>query len=219
MEMVPSKLIIAYDEIIKQPGLYILRMIRDKFAEQFSEYINVDILQEIPDKDLNIIYAARNEINPLKWLAYGEFDYDRNYKSLHARNKSMYLEMDTTSLYEHMDAYFRAFFITDVYFWTRNYDKRVDFDIQYNFSSRTNKAQYITGPFDMCVDSIKPDIVFYPYINDIWDTIRKYRKTVFAIPTYGFNMASESLLIGQTDDDENVGYYPIIQSDKPIFMG
>jgi len=219
MDMIPSKLIIAYDEVIKQPGLYILRMIRDQFSEQFSEYINIDLLQEISDKDMDIIYASRNEANPLKWLAYGEFDYDRNYKSLHHRDKNMYMSMPTTSLYEHLDSYIRAFFITDICFWTRNYDERVDFDIQYMFNDRTNKMKYITGPFDMCIETVKPDMVFYPYINDIWDIVRKHESIVFAIPSYGFNMASESLLIGQTDDDENVGYYPVIQSDKPRFMG
>ena len=222
MDVQPSSLLFAYDEVIKQPGLYILRMIRDKYPDKFREYINIDTLLEISDKDLPYIYAARDKVNPLEWLAVKEFDYEKNYMSLRNRVKEMYIEMPTTTLFNHMDMYLKAFFITKVYFWTREYDKRVDFDIQSQYieTAYINKVQYVTGPFDKCVNQLKIDIAFYPFLTDeVWGFIRNKPDTFFAIPNYAFNLQNPNTPKGLTEDDDNIGIYPIIEQSKPYFLG
>ena len=222
MDMTPSRIFIVYDEIIKQPGLYILRMIRDKYPDKFKDFIDVQFLSDIPDKDLPYIYAARPEPNPLLWLSIKDFDYDANYKSLCRREKGMYLEMPFTSLNNHMDYFLRTFFITDIYFWTREYDKRVDFDIQLTYNDRpyANKVKYVTGPLNKCITQLTLDMVYYPIIDDnTWTMIRENKNIVFAIPNYAYNMNYNNLLKGQTDQDDNVGFYPVIEQDKPHFLG
>ena len=222
MDIQPSSLLFAYDEIIKQPGMYILKMIRDKYPDKFREYIDIDLLQEISDKDLPYFYGARDIINPLQWLAKTEFDYEKNYRSLHNRTKEMYLEMPTTTLFTHMELYLKAFFITNVYFWTRDYDKRVDFDIQsmYNETEYKNKVNYVSGPFDKCITQLKIDIAFYPYLTDeIWGFIRNKPDTFFAFPNYGFNVIGKDTPKGLSEGDDNVGVYPIIEQRKPYFLG
>ena len=222
MDIKTSKLLIAYNEVIKQPGLYILRKIRDEYMEKFKPYINTELLAEISDKDLPYIYAARNVINPLQWLAITEFDYEANYNSLAKRFKTMYIESEPTTLNQHMTHFLKAFFITDLCFWTEEYDKRVDFDIQstYNNTDFSEKVKYVTGPLDGCIRDIHPDVVFYPYItDDMWKLSRDNKDIVFIYPTYLFNVTTKGILHGQPDDEDNVGTYPIIQSSTAHFMG
>ncbi len=222
MDIQPSRILIAYNEVIKQPGLYIIRKIRDKYSEKFKTYINMEFLNEVSDKDLPFLYAARTIKNPLEWLAISEFDYELNYQNLLGRFKSMYIEMPTTTLFKHIDHYLKAYFITDVYFWSRNYDKRIDFDIQsiYNDNEYHEKVNYVTGPIDKCIDQLKIDFVFYPEITEeMWPIIREREKVVFAFPTYAYNIGEDDLVIGQKETDNNVGIYPIIQLEKDHFFG
>ena len=132
------------------------------------------------------------------------------------------MESEPTTLSGHIDYFLKAFFITDICFWTLEYDKRVEFEIQSRFNNAEHgeKVSYITGSIANCVTDIKPDVVFYPVINDdMWKLSRANKAIVFVYPTYGFNIADNKLLKGQTDDDDNVGTYPIIQSSSIHFMG
>lgn len=222
MDMKPAKILLAYDELIKQPGLYILRMIRDKYSDKFSSYIDTEVLKNVLDKDLEVLYNAREERNPLKWVAISEFDYDLNYKSLYNRDKDMYTNMKGTDMFNHVKEFNRAFFITDIFIWTRLYDKRVDIDIALSFgtSGSDDKFKYVTGPFDKVVDTVEPNMVFYPFIDDdIWKIIRSHKDTIFALPNYTMNRGINNTFKGQKDDDYNVGFYPIMTIDSSYCLG
>ena len=222
MDIKPAKMLIAYDELVKQPGLYVLRMIRDKYPDKFAEYLNIDLLKEILDKDLEILYDARSVLNPLEWLAISKFDYEANYTSLCKRDKDMYTNMKGTDMMDSIHEFVKTFFITDVYIWTRLYDKRVDIDIALNFGtgSEDDKCKYVTGPLDKVIEVTEPNMVFYPFINDrIWELVRKYRQVVFAIPTYDMNRGETGSLKGQTEEDVNIGYYPLLRNRGIPFLG
>lgn len=222
MDVNPAKILIAYDEVVKQPGLYVLRMIRDKYPDKFKDYINIDLLKSVLDKDLEVLYDLRSVINPLEWLAISEFDYDMNYASLCKRDKDMYINMEGTSMYKSVHEFIRSFFITDIFIWTPEYDKRVAVDIAVSFGTgnESDKCQYVTGPFDKVIVATEPDMVFYPFITDeIWKLVRENKKIVFAIPTYGVNYGKGNMLKGQTDKDRNIGYYPLLRNKPKPFLG
>ena len=222
MESKSSRLLIAYDEVMKLPGLYILRKIRDNYIDKFEPFIRTGLLTEIPDKDLPYLYAARPVINPLEWLKIAEFDYVSNYNNLVSRFKTMYVEMDFTSICDHIEYFLKAFFITGIYFWSPMYDKRIDFDIHSRFADKENfdKIAYVTGPLDKCIDEMETDMVFYPYVNDnMLALARKNKHVIFAFPNYGFNLVDKDYLKGQTADDDNIGTYPLFQNEEPIYFG
>ena len=219
IDMTESSLLICYEEIIKQPGLYIVEQIRKNPPESFKDYIDLETLQEVSDKDLPFLYNIRSHYNPLRWLATSTFDWDKEYEKLYNRDKLMYISSPYTDFHEGVEQYLKAFFISKIYFWSRYYDKRIDFDIQseYNNRDHSDKVEYITGPLDATIDELEVDMVFYPELNDsIWELIRENRNIVFAFPSHPFNMANEDTLIGQTSKDENVGFFPCT---KPHVLG
>ena len=223
MEAKSSKILIAYDEIMKMPGLYILRKIRDEYNDKFEPFIRTETLTEISDKDLAYIYAARPVINPLEWLAITEFDYNGNYESLLGRFKTMYIESDFTDLAGQIEYFLKAFFITDIYFWSPGYDKRIDFDIQSKFADKENynKIAYVTGPIEKCIEELNIDMVFYPYATEeMLKYTRDHKAIIFAFPNYGFNLGDkEGFVKNQLKTDDNVGIYPVFRNEKPIGLG
>ena len=223
MEAKSSKLLIAYDEIMKMPGLYVLKKIRDNYVDKFEPFIRTELLSEISDKDLQYIYAARPIYNPLQWLAITEFDYEANYESMLGRFKTMYIETEFTDLASHIEYFLKAFFITDLYFWSPGYDKRIDFDIHSKFSDKENfnKVAYVTGPIDKCIAELGVDMVFYPYAtDDMLKLAREHKEVIFAFPNYGFNIGDrDGFVKGQHKDDDNIGIYPVFQNEKPVSLG
>ena len=223
MEAKSSKLLIAYDEVMKMPGLYVLKKIRDQYEDRFEPFIRTELLGEISDKDLPYIYASRPIQNPLEWLAITEFDYKSNYESLLGRFKTMYIETEFNDLANHIEYFLKAFFITDVYFWSPGYDKRIDFDIHSRFSDKENfnKIAYVTGPIDKCLIELGVDMIFYPYATeDILKLAREHKDVIFAFPNYGFNIGdSEGFVKGQLKTDDNIGIYPVFQNEKPVSLG
>ena len=139
-----------------------------------------------------------------------------------AQDKLMYLNLPYTHFHSSIAQFLKAFFISKIYFWSRYYDKRIDFDIQseYNNTDHSDKVEYITGPLDAAIDELEVDMVFYPEItDDIWAIVRDNRDIVFAFPNHPFNMQNESTLKGQTTKDENVGFYPCIDFSKSYALG
>ena len=113
-------------------------------------------------------------------------------------------------------------FIDHVYFYSETYDKRIDFDIAAlkNETSNDNKVSYIVGDLNSVIDEVSPNVIFHPYLNQIYEnTIKTHREIIFSIPTFGYNFNENSVVNKFTDSDSNIGFYPIIQLDKPIYFG
>ena len=83
-----SKFLIHYDELVKPSGLFILRIIRDKYAKNFSKLINIQSISSISDQELELMYVSRNIINPLEWLKISDFDTEANYKYFYEKYKN-----------------------------------------------------------------------------------------------------------------------------------
>lgn len=215
-----TKILINYDEIIKPSGLFIIRTIRDNYFNQFSKYLNLAEIKELSEEDLEIFYVSRNTINPFEWLQISEFDIEKNYEYFYNKYKNMYISTKPFQIMKAIQTYISSYFITNVYFYSKQYDKRIDFEVASikNGNKNERKIIYITGNLNNVIDDINPNVVFYPYLDEIYEsTIKKYREIVFAIPRYGYNFKNDSNQL--TDEDINIGFYPVIQLAKPKYFG
>lgn len=217
-----SKFLIHYDELVKPSGLFILRIIRDKYAKNFSKLINIQSISSISDQELELMYVSRNIINPLEWLKISDFDTEANYKYFYEKYKNMYISTRSFDISKAINNFINAYFIDHVYFYSETYDKRIDFDIAAlkNETSNDNKVSYIVGDLNSVIDEVSPNVIFHPYLNQIYEnTIKTHREIIFSIPTFGYNFNENSVVNKFTDNDSNIGFYPIIQLDKPIYFG
>lgn len=220
MDIKFSSILIYYDNCIKTGDIFLLRKIKEEFSSKFNKYINMDILNLIDkDENFNTMVFSRNEINPLKWLAISEFDYDANYKYLKNKFKDLYIKGDSFDLAKDVEEFFKSYFIKNVYFYSEIYDNRIDFDYQFIYN-QNGKASYVTGDLEQVINRFSIEAVFYPYNTEyIRDIARRHRDIIFSIPNYGFNMENGYKLKDLTDDDNNIGFYPLLRHTKPIFFG
>lgn len=209
--------VIYYDEIMKNVGLSVLKLIHKKYKTQFSKLLNFDFFN-LPEKDLVYIYSARNKKNPLEWLAISEFDYELNYNNLLNKFNDIYIFTPPTNFAKTVDNMLDQFSIKKIIFVSENYDKRIDFDIQHTYRENKNywKISYVTGAMVGVYNEYKPDIIFYPYLDEnVLSLARANRNLIFAIPTYGFNDNPEL-----KDSDFNIGFYPsVINNNGPVYLG
>ena len=222
MQMQPSDVLFHYDEIVKLSGLFILRMVRDYYAEKMAPYIDIPFLQNTSDADLYYLYLARTEYNPFEWLAIQEFNYEKNYNYFWKKYQNMFISSEPMDIKDTIVTLLDAYFINTVYIHSDTYDKRIDFDSQSMVQTHKHKSKlsYVTGPLDKVVEKINPDLVFYPELEPIVPIARDHRDIAFAVPNCGFNLEEDGKLRFINQDDRNIGYYPIIQiSNEPHYFG
>lgn len=211
-----SKVLFYYDNIVKCTDIFLLRIIQNKFYEQYKDFIDIDRYKAINDDDLLYFYCSRTIKNPLEWLKKKDFDYEANYKYLHDRYKNLYINGIYLDIVKSFDTFLRAYFIENIILYSPTYDKRISFDIASNFTS--DKYMYITGPLEEVIDSFKPEAVFYPYADkEILDLAKIHPEIIFNIPTYGFNLDDDLQLKGLTDEHNNIATYPVIRRKYKYF--
>ena len=215
-----SSILINYDDCIKCGDFFIFEMIKTHYREQFKNFISLKIL-DLMDTEPNfkLIYFSRLEQNPFKWLSITEFDYEDNYNYFKKKYKNMYINSDSLDLAKDVVEFLKSYLIKDIYFYSKEYDERIDFDILSLFNSNP-KIKYVTGDLDAAIDKFNIEAVFYPYMDEeLIKLARKNKHVIFSIPNYGFNMQDSSNLRLVTDDDENIGFYPVLKNKKPLFFG
>ena len=222
MQMEPSAVLFHYDEIIKLGGLFVLQVVRDNYADKMKEFIDIDFLRNTSDEDLFYLYLARTIYNPFEWLAIKEFNYEKNYLYFWKKFKNMFISARATDIKKTVDNLVDAYFISNIYIYSKEYDKRIDFDSQsmVRFGVHREKIKYVTGNLPAVLDQINPDLVFYPNIFDIVELARLHRDIAFAVPNTAYNLTDEGELLGIDKSDNNVGIYPVIQEAKePHYFG
>ena len=220
MDIKYSSLLIYYDNCIKTGDLFLMKEIKNRFYDKYKEYINIDILNLMDtDENFNTLFFSREEINPLKWLAIKEFDYDANYKYLKNKYQNLYIQGDSFDLATDVEEFFKSYFIKNIYFYSEEYDKRIDFDYQ-TLYKQNPKASYVTGDLESVIEKFSIEAVFYPYnTKEIRDIASHHRDILFFFPNYGFNMENGMMLKDLTDEDNNIGFYPLLRHTKPLFFG
>lgn len=220
MDVKYSSILIHYDNCIKTGDIFLLRQIKNNFAEKFKEFLNMDILNLLDnDENFPALLFARNEINPLKWLAIKEFDYDANYNFFKSKYKEMYVKGDSFDLAVDVNEFMKSYFIKNIYFYSEKYDNRIDFDYQFTYNQNP-KLSYITGDMESSIEKFNIKAVFYPYNDEkLRSLARKHRDIIFSVPNYGFNMENGYRLKDLVDGDNNIGFYPLLRHSKDLYFG
>ena len=222
VQMQSSDVLFHYDEIVKLSGLFILRMVRDYYAEKMAPYLDMTFLSNTSDEDLYYLYLARDVYNPFQWLAIQEFNYEKNYNYFWNKYQNMFISSEPTDIHDTIMSLMDSYFINTVYIYSESYDKRIDFDAQsmVQLSRHRHKMAYITGDLSKVIEKVNPDLIFYPNLEDILELARDHRDIAFAVPNCGFNLEETGQLRYIDKNDHNIGHYPIIQSSKaPHYFG
>lgn len=214
-----SSILIHYDDIIKSTDLFILRIVAEKYYDQFKDYIDIDFYKDISDDDLKYIIFSRTERNIFKWLRKKEFDYEANYTYFKNKYKNIFISALTLDMYNNVHTFEKAYFINNIVFYSREYDPRIEFDIQSNFLGE--KFLYVTGPLQKVINTYEIESVHYPYLDEsIKEIIMNNKDVFFLIPNYGFNMDDNTgLLKGIPLSVDNAVSYPLIRNTEPKYFG
>lgn len=220
----PSSILFFYEDIIKSPDLFILKSILNnrKYRSKFEEYLLLSPFDNLEDEILLPMICARKEKNLFKWLMIKEFDYKANYEYFKNKFLNMYIQSNPfTILTDIIETYIKHPSIDKIYFFSNEYDKRIEFDIQYTFKDNENnsKIEYATGNLEKALAQFNIQMIFYPYIEEIIPLAREHKDIIFSIPNYGFNLNDEGELIGLTMEDDNIGVYPLLRNSKLQFFG
>lgn len=220
----PSSILFFYEDIIKTPDLFILKAILNnpKYRSKFEEYLLLSPFDNLEDEILLPMICARKERNLFKWLMIKEFDYKANYEYFKNKFLNMYIQSNPfTILTDIIETYIKHPSIDKIYFFSNEYDKRIEFDIQYTFKDNENnsKIEYATGNLEKALAQFNIQMIFYPYIEEIIPLAREHKDIIFSIPNYGFNLNDEGELIGLTMEDDNIGVYPLLRNSKLQFFG
>lgn len=220
----PSSILFFYEDIIKSPDLFILKSILNnrKYRSKFEEYLLLSPFDNLEDEILLPMICSRKERNLFKWLMIKEFDYKANYEYFKNKFLNMYIQSNPfTILTDIIETYIKHPSIDKIYFFSNEYDKRIEFDIQYTFKDNENnsKIEYATGNLEKALTQFNIQMIFYPYIEEIIPLAREHKDIIFSIPNYGFNLNDEGELIGLTMEDDNIGVYPLLRNSKLQFFG
>ena len=220
----PSSILFFYEDIIKSPDLFILKSILNnrKYRSKFEEYLLLSPFDNLEDEILLPMICSRKERNLFKWLMIKEFDYKANYEYFKNKFLNMYIQSNPfTILTDIIETYIKHPSIDKIYFFSNEYDKRIEFDIQYTFKDNENngKVEYATGNLEKALAQFNIQMIFYPYIEEIIPLAREHKDIIFSIPNYGFNLNDEGELIGLTMEDDNIGVYPLLRNSKLQFFG
>lgn len=219
-----SNILFFYENIIKTPDLFIIKAIVNtpKYRKKFEEYLLLETFDNMDDDILLPLICSRKEKNLFKWLMIKEFDYEANYNYFKNKFLNMYIQTNPfTMLNDIDDKFIKHPAIEKVFFFSDEYDKRIDFDIQFNYKDNDNKSKvdYVTGNLEKALVKLEIKMVFYPYLDDILPIARKHKDIIFSIPNYGFNLNDEDELNGLTMEDNNIGVYPLLRNSKLKFFG
>ena len=218
-----ANVMISYDYIIKNPDIFILRMIAKNFREKFKDYLNMPILTTLEKDAMYPIVVNRTEQNLLKWASIKEFDYDSNYDYLYNKFKNMYFASDMLQMAYAVKSFNVSYCIDKIYLYNEVYDKRQHFDIQnmYGF----NKVQYVVGDFKKVIDKIGDVNIVYDHdakrVSDVINT-GEYDGIMFGVAAYGYNFEPGKPYHLKYDllEHDNVSSFPVFEiTKKSLYKG
>ena len=183
---------VVYDDIIKAPVINILKDITVKYREYYKGFIDMTAFKSMNTHEEFIDFIInRPDKNVIKSLRSREFDYDKAWEDIYARNpllihNSLLLPFGSSIL-----ILLKQSFVKSIYIWSEKYDKRIHFDIQENFGLDT--VGYVTGDLKDVLNNL-PAITCYVLddvmkVNTLID-LGKIELSTVCVADYGYNYTS-----------------------------
>lgn len=156
---------IDYNEVIKSPTLFMLKMIRDKLQDVYRDFIHVEFLDGKTDEELEIYLLQRKNKNIFLDLAKRKFNYTKAYNDLYVKYDDMYIRSPLLKIGTTIDFISAQKFNKKIYFYSEVYDPRIEIDIKYSFKD-TSKMEYVYGDLEKVMETIEPPTSFM--LHDVW---------------------------------------------------
>ena len=181
----------------------------------------MDLFQDLSPEALAPILLKRDTVNPLEWLASNPFEYEKNYKYLHERFKSLYrdsAEMAMCDSVRHLDT---SYCIEKIFVWNPTYDKRQHVDL-YDMFGKDSRVQYITGPYKKAILEAEPCVIYDWSLDRIKELneFEEFNEIFFGISNYRFNFDDNEKLFLKYSyyKRKNVAYFEALKYTKNSFL-
>ena len=221
---IPEVVFVTYDGVVKDFRPYLLKQIRNNpsLMEAYKNYIDTAYIDALSDKQLNFLPVISTKKNIFEYLSIKKFNYDQALEELCYKYSNLYSESELLPFGEAINILRRQKFTSKIFIYTEEYDKRIHYDIQSNFVDM-NTIQYISGPFEDVIDSIKETITTY-VLNDasLVDKLielNRIKEPQVLVSDTGFNyMDKDGELIVKIDNLEQKMYDNIFKLGmfKPV---
>jgi hypothetical protein len=185
----PEIIFITYNEIIKNPYPLILEQIKTKYYDIYKEFLNLDLIKNLDYNNLLTICTKRDKKNIFEYLALKQFDYEKTLSEIYNKFDDLYLKSNLLSIGNSIFYLLHQKFTEKIYIYSEKYDKRIHFDLQFNFKDM-KKVNYVTGPYNKVMEKL--DGITTYILNDIMYvtpiiSTDKCKYTNILIANYGYN--------------------------------
>lgn len=183
-------LFIEYNEVIKSPSLFMLKLIRDQLKDIYKDFIWVDFLENKSDEELEIYLLQRKNKNIFLDLAKRSFNYEKTYDDLYNKYDDMFLKMPLMKIGNTIDFLVAQKFNKKIYFYSEKYDPRIELDIKYSFKD-LSKIEYVYGDLGEVLEEIEQPTTYM--LHDIWTLprlvmLQKTELTDIVCARYPYNL-------------------------------
>ena len=230
MASIPAKvnhanLLFVYDNVIKTPDAFILKLASSKYANKLEEFMYLDMPKTTTLETLTDRLIHRAVKNPIEWLAKKEFDYDKIYNQLKEKSVRVYEDSIYLRAFDTIRIFVKSYCIGRIYIWNPSVDKRQLYDLSGLLDGSNDKVQYVAGSnLRQVIDNIGNLNVVYDWdaerIRDIVST-GVYDGILFAVGNYPFNFEPDNpkkLKYG-LDEYDNVSSFTIIDDKEISYYG
>ena len=216
-----ANILYVYDNVIKSPDAYILKMAGSKYASKLENFMYLDLPNSTTLETLTARLLDRTVKNPIEWLAKKSFDYDKIYNQLKTKSVRCYEDSIYLRSFDAIRAFLKSYCIGNIYIWNDNPDDRQMYDLAGLMDEAKGKVQYVTSPdLRKAIDAIGNLNIVYDWdierVRDIVST-GLYDNILFAVADYPFNFERENptLLKYKMLDYENVRTFSV-DSNKDL---
>ena len=182
-----SNVLVSFDEVIKDPNLIILDVIRKRYQKDFAEFIDIPRILNLSNEALQKELVIRGTKNIFEWLKIKDFDYSKNYDMFYDSFKDLYVNAPNMAMVTALKSFIKEDFIKTIYVWSNKYDRRKMLELEMVLNS--NKIEYVTGNYLDVFGAIEDlNIIIDNDAERVAPLINKDNKgKLFMIGRYGYN--------------------------------
>lgn len=198
---------IEYKDIVKSPVPRLIEMFATTYKDDVKDFIDISRIENLNEKDIWRLMAGRTDKNILKFLSTKSFDYDNVLNILENHHKELYMLSEPLGFLQAIHTLMEHKFTKVIYFYTEEYDPRIEFDVMEQFSIYGDRTVYISGNLESVLESMeeKPTVYVFSDVDKVGTVIdmglQEYCE--FMVAEYGYNYYIKSgYLVMRGDYDE-----------------
>lgn len=198
-------IMISYEDMIKCPSFFVLKTIRDELYDAYEQFIHIDIIKKMSDKELMELCLFRTEKNPLTYLAKRVFNYDKALKDIMNKYPNSYNASPKLRLCDYIEYMAAQKFVDSILIHVEEFDEKILVDVSEIFN-QGEKIKLVCGSIDDVLNDYNIT-GFFINNHEYIENIKKHEKLQYSeilVPIYGYNMKmnDEGVPVLRTDINE-----------------